>query len=318
MRAILAALAMIMVAPTALAQAWPGKPVRFVVAGASGSAPDIIARLIGDHLAKTWGQQVLVDNRPGAAGNLGTAVAAKAPADGYNFLFGQAAPLALNQHTFKSLDFDVERDFVPVVGLGVSPMMIAVHPDLPAKDVAGLVALARAQPGKINFATSSMRNIPHLTGELINGMADVRMSHVPYKSNAQAAAETTAGLSQVYIDGIPPVIAHMRSGRLRVIAVSAAQRLPNFPDIPAVAETLPGFVFNGWFAILAPTGTPAEIVRKVNADVNDAVRVPEIAARLLGFGIYDPGGTPEQLGRFLRAERENFGKAVKAARLERE
>lgn len=297
---------------------WPTKPVKFFVAGAAGSAPDIIARLIGERLTQIWGQQVIVDNRPGAAGNLGTAAAAKAPADGYNILFGQAAPLALNQLTFKTLPFDAEKDFVPVVNVGLSPMMIAVNNDLPAKTVGELVALAKAQPGKVNFGTSSQRNIPHLTGEMLASMAGVKLTHVPYKSNAQAAAETQTGLTQVYIDGIPPMTAHMKAGRLRVIAVSSAKRLPNFPDIPAVAEAVPGFEFNGWFAILAPAGTPADVVTKINRDANTVLKMPEIASRLLGFGIYDPGGTPEELGRFLEAQRASYAKAVKAARIEAE
>jgi tripartite-type tricarboxylate transporter receptor subunit TctC len=318
MKRSIVAVVLCLAAPLAAAQAWPSKPVKFYVAGATGSAPDIIARLVGDSLAKIWGQQVIVDNRPGAAGNTGTAAAAKAPGDGYNFLFGQAAPLALNQHTFKSLDFDVEKDFVPVVGLGISPMMLAVNPDVPAKNLQELIALAKAQPGKLNFGTSSQRNIPHLTGELLNNMAGIRLTHVPYKSNAQAAAEATSGLTQIYIDGVPAMLGHLKAGRLRVLAVSSAKRLPNFADIPAIAEAVPGFEFNGWFAILAPRGTPGEVVQKVNTDVNTVVKQPELAGRLLGFGMYEPGGTPEALGAFLRAERENYGKAVKAARLEKE
>ena len=313
MKRLIAAIVLALSAPLALAQSWPQKPVKFFVAGAAGSAPDIIARLIGDGLSKIWGQQVIVDNRPGAAGNLGTAAAAKAPADGYNILFGQAAPLALNQHTFQSLPFDPEKDFVPVVGVGLSPMMIAVNKDLPVKSVGDLIAMAKAQPGKINFGTSSQRNIPHLTGELLAGQAGVKLTHVPYKSNAQAAAETASGLTQVYIDGIPPMRAHMKAERVRVIAVSAAKRLPNFPDIPAVSETLPGFEFNGWFAILAPTGTPQEVITRLNRDANTVLRAPATVERLLGFGIYDPGGTPEELAKFIRAERANYAKAVKAA-----
>ena len=315
---LLVAFVLALTGASAAAQAWPSKPVRFFVAGNAGSAPDIIARLIGERLTQIWGQQVIVDNRPGAAGNLGTAAAAKAPADGYNILFGQAAPLALNQLTFKTLPFDAEKDFVPVVNVGLSPMMIAVNNDLPAKTVGELVALAKAQPGKVNFGTSSQRNIPHLTGEMLASMAGVKLTDVPYKSNAQAAAETQTGLTQVYIDGIPPMTAHMKAGRLRVIAVSSAKRLPNFPDIPAVAETVPGFEFNGWFAILAPAGTPAEVVTKINRDANTVLKMPEIASRLLGFGIYDPGGTPEELGRFLEAQRASYAKAVKAARIEAE
>lgn len=315
---ILFTMAGILLAATAGAQPWPQKPVKFFVAGATGSAPDIVARQVGERLTQIWGQQVIVDNRPGAAGNVGTAAAAKAPADGYNLLFGQAAPLAMNQHTFKSLPFDPEKDFVPVVGIGVSPMMIAVTNDLPAKSISELIALAKAQPGKINFGTSSQRNVPHLTGEMLNFMAGIKLVHVPYKSNAQAAAEAMSGLVQIYIDGVPPMSAHLKSSRLRIIATSSARRLPNFPDIPAVAETLPGFEFNGWFAIMAPVGTPAEIVAKVNQDTNQVLRLPEISTRLLGLGMYEPGGTPEQLAVFLKVERENYARVVKSAGIEKE
>lgn len=308
----------LLVSTAAAAQPWPAKPVRFFVAGNAGSAPDIIARLIGERLAQIWGEQVIVDNRVGAAGNVGTAAAAKAPADGYNILFGQAAPLALNQYTFKSLDFDPEKDFVPVVNVGLSPMMIAVNNDFPAKTVAELIAIAKERPGKVNFGTSSQRNVPHLTGELLANMAGIKLTHVPYKSNAQAAAEAASGLTQIYIDGIPPMMAHIKAGRLRALAVSSARRLPNFPDLPAVAETLPGFEFNGWFAILAPAGTPAEIVARINKDANTVLRDPEMAKRLLGFGIYDPGGTPEDLAKFMQSERANYLKAVRAAGIQPE
>ena len=318
MKKFLLGLLAFLVCTVAAAQEWPSKPVKFYVAGAAGSAPDIIARVIGEHLSKTWGQQVIVDNRPGAAGNVGTAAAAKAPADGYSILFGQAAPLALNQHTFKSLPFDPEKDFVPVVAVGLSPMMIAVNNDLPVKNVAELIALAKAQPGKINFGTSSQRNIPHLTGEMLASVAGIKLTHVPYKSNAQAAAESSTGLTQVYIDGIPPMRAHMQAGRLRVIAVTSAKRLPNFPDIAAVAETLPGFEFGGWFAILAPTGTPAHAVARINKDTNTVLASPAISERQIGFGIYGGGGTPEDLAKFLRQERESYAKAVTAAGIEPE
>lgn len=312
------ALFLVIAAGTSAAQVWPAKPVKIIVAGAPGSAPDVIARLIGDRLSQKWGQQFVVDNRPGAAGNLGTAAAAQAPADGYNFLFGQAAPLAMNRLTFKTLNFDPERDFVPVVSLGLSPMMIAVNNDLPVRTVQDLIELAKSRPGRINFGTSSSRNIPHLTGELLINMTGIRLVHVPYKSNPQAAAETMSGQVHVYIDGVPAMAGHLKSGRLRIIATSSAKRLPNFPDIPAVAETVPGFEFNGWFCVMAPTGTPPAIVAALNRDVNEVLKIPDIASRMLGFGMYDAGGTTEELARFISAERQNFARAVKAAGIQPE
>lgn len=305
--------------PAAAQTAWPVKPVKFFVAGAAGSAPDIIARLVGDKLGHMWGQQVIVENKPGAAGNLGTQAAVQAGADdGHNLLFGQAAPLAMNQYLFKSLPFDVARDFVPVVGLGISPMMIAVNPDLPVKTLPELVALAKAQPGKLAFGTSSSKNIPHLTGEMLANLGGVQMLHVAYRAGTQAAQDTLGGRTQIYIDGVPPMAALMEGNRLRILAVSAARRLPNFPDIPAAAETLPGFEMNGWFAIMAMTGTPSAVVAKVNADVNAVVKQPDIAARLLSLGMYDAGGTPEQLAAFLASEQRNFARALKVAGIEAE
>ena len=305
-------------ATAATAQAWPNRPVRFFVAGAAGSAPDVIARILGDGLTGIWGQQVVVDNRPGAAGNVGTAAAAKAPADGYNILFGQAAPLAMNQYTFKTLPFDGEKDFVPVVSVGVSPMMIAVNNDLPVRNLAEFIAYAKAHPGNVNYGTSSSRNIPHLVGAMLANMAGIKLVHVPYKSNSQAASETATGLTQVYVDGVPAMMPFIQSNRLRVLAVTSAKRLANFPDIPTVAETLPGYEFNGWFAIVAPAGTPPEIIAQINKDANTVLQSPAMVARLAGLGIYEPGGTPEQLAKFLRSERANYAGAVKAAAIEPE
>ena len=305
-------------ATAAAAQAWPNRPVRFFVAGAAASAPDLIARILGESLAGMWGQQVIVDNRPGAAGNVGTAAAAKSPADGYNILFGQAAPLAMNQYLFTTLPFDAEKDFVPVVSAGLSPLMIAVNNDLPVRTLAELIALAKAQPGKINYGTSSSRNALHLAGAMLANMAGIKLVHVPYKSNAQAAAETSTGLTQMYIDGVPPMVPHIQSGRLRILAVTTARRLPNFPDIPTVAETLPGYDFKGWFAIMAPAGTPPEVVARINKDANAVFQSPAMVARLAGLGIYEAGGTPEQLAAFMRSERDVYARAVKAAALEPE
>jgi tripartite-type tricarboxylate transporter receptor subunit TctC len=314
----LAALGVTLLCAGAQAQSWPNRPVRFIVAAAPGAAPDIIARLIGERLTAAIGQQVIVDNRPGASGNIGTSAGARAPADGHNFLFAQAFPIVGNQFLFKSLPYDPERDFVPIVGLGVSPMMVAVNPDVKAATLGELIALARAQPGKIALATSGSKNIPHLTGELIAATAGVELYHVPYKTSPQASADTIGGQTQIYIDGIPPMTAHLKSGRLRILAVSAPQRLANFPHIPAVAETLPGFSMVGWFALLGPAGTSPEVVKRLNAEINQIVKTPDIAERMTGFGMYEPGGTPEALATFIANERAAWQKAIKAARIEAE
>lgn len=302
----------------AYGQTWPARPVTVFIPGPAGSAPDIVARLLAEKLVPMWGQQIVVDDRPGAAGNIGTAAGAAAPADGHNLLFGMSAALAINQFTFKSLPFNPEKDFAPIVLLGTSSMLIAVNNDLPVKSIADLIAMAKAQPGKINFATSSSRNVAHLTGEILAQMAGIKLTHVPYRTNALAASETIAGLSQVYIDGVPPMVGHMKSGRLRVLGVSSAKRLAGFPDIPTIAETVPGFDFSGWFGLVAPAGTSPQVIARVAQDVNTVLKLPEVSARLAGLGIYDGGGTPEEFGRYIRAQREGFGRAVKAAGIQPE
>lgn len=314
----LAALILYCVAKPAEAQTWPSKPVRMVVAGAPGSAPDVIARLIGSKLSDAWGQQIVVDNKPGAAGNLGTEAAARATPDGYTLLFGQAAPLSMNRHVFKSMSFDPDKDFVPVVNIGLSPMMIAVNPNLPVKSIGELQALAKAQPGKLSFGTSSSRNIPHLTGELLKRMGGFEMTHVAYSANTQALQDVMKGDTQMMVDGIPVLINHIREGRLRALAVSSSRRLPGLEEIPTVAETLPGFASNGWFAILAPTGTPQAVVTRVNADVNAVLKMEDVAGRIRGFGVYPEGGTPEALARFIREDSQRWGETIRAAGIQPE
>ena len=314
---VLLALAVLAVSP-ATAQDWPTRPVHMVVAGAPGSAPDVIARIIGNKLTEPWGQQIIVDNKPGAAGNLGTEAAAHAPADGYTLLFGQAAPLSMNRFVFKTLPFDVERDFVPVVNIGLSPMMIAANPTLPANTIGELAALAKAQPGKLTFGTSSSRNIPHLTGELLKRAGGFDMTHVSYRANSQAMQDVVTGETQLMIDGIPVIRPPVQDGRLKALAVSSAKRLPGLETVPTVAETLPGFVSNGWFAVLAPAKTPAGVVTRVNRDINQVLRNPEVTARMRDLGVYAEGGTPEELARFMKTDAAQWERIVRQAGIEPE
>jgi len=318
-----AALTLIFLAPfwlaqMAAAQAWPTRPVHMVVAGAPGSAPDVIARIIGNRLVEAWGQQIIVDNKPGAAGNLGTEAAAHAPADGYTLLFGQAAPLSMNRFVFKTLPFDVERDFVPVVNIGLSPMMIAANPRLPANTIGELIDVAKAQPGKLSFGTSSSRNIPHLTGELLKRAGGFEMTHVSYRANTQAIQDVITGETQLMIDGIPVLLNQVKDGRLKALAVSSAKRLPGLETVPTVAETLPGFVTNGWFAVLAPAGTPREVVARVNRDVNAVLRNDAVRDRMRDLGVYAEGGTPEELARFMRTDATLWERIVRQAGIEPE
>ena len=300
------------------AQAWPNKPVKWFLAASAGSAPDIVARLIADRLVAIWGQQIIIDNRPSAGGNAGTAAGANAPADGYNLLFAQAAPIVSSQFLFKEMPFNPEKQLVPIVGLGVSPMMLAVNPALKANSLAELVALAKSEPGKLNYATPASRNIPHMTGVVFGSLTGIQWQNVSYKTTPQAAGDTMAGITQIYINGVPPIAPLIRSGALRVLGVSSLKRLPNFPDIPAMSEVAPGFVMVGWFGLMAPVGTPAEVIAKVNQDTNTVLKNPQIAERMLQLGMYDPGGTPEEFGRFIAEERARWASAVKAAKIEPE
>jgi tripartite-type tricarboxylate transporter receptor subunit TctC len=300
------------------AQGWPAKPVRMYVGSPPGSAPDIIARVVADKLTQSLGQQVIIENRGGAGGNMAAQAAARSPNDGHSLWFAHATPVVLNQYLFKSPGFDVDRDFAAIVRIGISPMMIAVNHSVPAGNLAELIAHAKAQPGKVSFATSQSKNIPHLTGEALNHSFGIDLLHVPYKASPQAAQDTIAGLTQIYIDGIPPMIAHVQSGRLRAIVVTAPNRLAGFEQIPTLAESAPGLAMTGWFAIFAPAGTPAGVIARVNRDTNTAVALPDVAARLHSFGVYEHGGTPKALEDFIVSERRLWEKTVRLAKIEPE
>ena len=297
----------------AFAQEWPTKTVQFIAAAGPGSGPDIQARHLAEQLSRMWGQQVIIDNRPGAAGTIGVIAAVRAPADNHVFLVTPAAPLVVAPHTMKALSFDVEKDLVAVVGLGYEWMMIAVNPEVKAGSVAELVALAKASPGNLFLATSGRGNVPHLTGELLNQAAGIRLTHVPYKTTDQAAVDTVGGRTQVWIAGVLAVLPHMKAGRVSGIAVAAPRRLPSLPDLPTVAETFADFSVGGWAAIMAPRGTSAAVIAKVNRDVNTVFNTPEMKRRFEEQGTQSPGGTPEELAAAIRRDIKNYALAVKGA-----
>jgi tripartite-type tricarboxylate transporter receptor subunit TctC len=303
---------------TATAQEWPTKPVTLIVPATSGGAPDITARLLTARLSAKLGQQFIVDNRVGAAGAIGGAAVAKAQPDGYTYLFGSTSSISMNRLTLPSLGYDPVRDFAPVVNIGISPMMVAVSAELPVKTLPELIALAKQQPGRLNFATAGSRNIPHVTGELFASMAQIQLVHIPYKSGPLANADVGSGRVQIMVDGIPPLAPLIANGKLRPIATASAQRLPGLENIPAVAETLPGFEINGWFAIMAPAGVPQNIVERFNREVNVILKEPATIARLRELGTYPVGGSPEDLRKFIERDFANLEKAVAAAKLQKE
>jgi len=302
------------------AQEWPTKFVRMIVPGSSGSAPDVMGRFIADRLSQKWGQQVIVENQPGAGGNIGVAAAARTPADGYTLLFSQAAPLALNQHLFKQLPFDVAKGFDPIIFIGDGPMVIAASPKSGIKSIKELIERAKANPGKLSYATPGVKNVPHLTGELFKSTAGVEMQHVSYRANTQAVTDTITGVVDLVIDGVPALMPQITAGNLVALGVTSAHKLPGLEALPLVSETLPGFAISGWFAMLAPKGVPPAILQRVNRDVQGALELEELVARMKDFGVYvdRSNTTPEQLAAYLRQQNEMFGKVAAAAKIEKD
>ena len=303
----------------AAAQAWPSKPVKLIVSQAAGGAPDIVARLVSDRLSRTWGQQVLVENRPGSGNVIGAQLAARAAPDGYTLFFATAAALVTNPYTFKSLPYDPARDFVPVGMVGKAPFLVLVHPSVPAKTLAELFALDKAEPGKLTYATDGPRNFSGMVAAWLNKLGGVDIMQVPYATMPQGIQDTVAGRTQLAILAIPVARPQIQRGALRPLAFTAAKRAPGFDNVPPVAETFPGFDFVGWFGIVAPTGTPQEVIQRANRDLDAVMKDPEVVGKLLGMGIFADGAdTPEGFGAFIRSELTSWGKVVKEIGLQPE
>ncbi len=286
----------------AQAQSWPSRYVRMVVAGGSGTAADVAARIAAQQLSERWGQQVVVENRPGAGGMAGTANIAQSDPDGYSLLFAQGAPLSLTPHTIKSIPYNVERDLEPIIFIGTVPLVLAATAKRPINSVADLIALARQAPGSLSFATASARSIPHLAGEYFQSKAGVRMVHVPYVGYPRAIQDTITGTVDVIFGGAQ-IIPQRDAGALRILGVTTAKRVPGYDDIPAIAESLPGYAVAGWLALLAPKGTPAAIVARINADMRRVLDTPAILQRLETLGVYPDTtdiGMPEALAKYIR------------------
>ena len=296
----------------ALAQEWPARPVRFIVSQAPGTSPDIVARFLGDRLSKLWNQSVVVENRPGGQNVPGAQAAARAAPDGYTFFFGTTAAIVSNPYTFKALPYDPVRDFAPVAMIAKSPMVIAVNLEVPAKSLAELVALDKAQPGRLAAANEGAKTFSGMMGQMLNQTAGMRLLQVPYNGVSPAIQDTIAGRTQVVLVSSAALLPFLKRGDLRPLAVSAGKRVKGLEEVPTLSETYPGFEYVGWFALLAPTGTPAGVIQRVNRDMDRVLTDPEVAQRLYDFGLVNEGaGTPESLGDFLRAERERWAKLVK-------
>ena len=294
----------------ARAQAYPSRPVRIVVPFAAGGSTDIIARLIGQWLSERLGQQFVIENRPGAGSNVGTEVVVNAPPDGYTLLLVGASS-AINATLYDKLNFNFLRDITPVSGINSVPFIMAVHPSFPAKTVSEFIAYARANPGKVNMASGGNGTAGHLSGELFKMMAGINMVHVPYRGEGPALTGMLGGHVQAMFGTMPASIEYVRSGKLRALAVTTATRLEALPDIPTVGEFVTGYEASGWQGLGAPKNTPADIVNKLNEEINARLADPKIKTRVTDMGGMVLAGSPTDFGKLIADETEKWGKVVK-------
>jgi tripartite-type tricarboxylate transporter receptor subunit TctC len=290
---------------------YPDRPVRLVVGFAPGGAADILGRVAAQQLSERLGQQVVVDNRGGAGGLIATEIAARANADGYTLLFS-SIPHVINPHLYKKVSYDAIKDFAPVVQFVAVPLMMAAGPSLPVKSVRELITYAKANPDKINYGSAGSGSSSHLAVELFKSMAGVRMAHIPYKGTGPLITDLLAGQIGVTIASAVPLAPQVRAGgKLRGLAVTGPKRSAAFPELPAIAETVPGYEVVNWFGIFAPTGTPAEIVKRVNAELNTALSSPELVKRLNAQGADTVGGSAEAFARVVKTDYAKWAKVVK-------
>ena len=312
---IVAGLAASLLATAALAQ-YPAKPIRLIVPFAAGGGNDNIARLVGKQLSESLGQQLVIDNRPGAGGVLGAELAAKAAPDGYTLFLGGVGSHAVNPNLNANLPYDPIRDFAPVALLASAPLILVVHPSVPAASFKAFVALARSKPGQLNYASNGNGTSSHLAAVMFDSMAGVDMVHVPYKGLSPALTDLLSGRVQLMFSSVVAILPHIRAEKLRGLAVTGAKRMPSMPDLPTIAESgLPGYEASSWYGVLAPAGTPREIVVKLNAEFVKALAQPEVRTSLVAEGAEPIGGTPEQFAAYIISEKERMGKLIREAKI---
>jgi tripartite-type tricarboxylate transporter receptor subunit TctC len=297
----------------AQAQTYPVKPVRIIVPYAPGGNTDFTARAVAEKLSDAYKRQFIVENRPGAATNIGTEAVARAAPDGYTLLMGGAAN-AINMSLFSKLPYDTVRDFDPIALCVQGANVLVIHPSLPAKNLKELIALAKAQPGKLNFGSSGLGSSNQMAGELFNIMAGIKIVHVPYKGNAPALTDLLGGHVEMIFSGVPALLPHIQNGRVRAIAIGSLKRFPALPQVPTFDESgLKGYEATTWFGMLAPAKTPKEIVSRLNVEVDKAIRSADIQQRFVNEGLEPMGGSPEAFTKFMRAEIVKYAKVIKAA-----
>ena len=295
-----------------LAQDYPDKTIRIIVPYTPGGTADMLARTIGQKMAESLGQQVIIDNRPGAGGNIGADLAAKAAPDGYTILMGTVATHAINPNLYPKMPYDAAKDFAPIVLVATLPNLMVVNPSVPARNVKELIALAKAKPGELAFASAGNGTSQHLSGELFKKMTGVDMIHIPYKGSAPAVTDLVGGQVQLMFDNIPSSLPQVRAGKLRALAVTGPRRSPVLPDLPTLSEAgLPGFSITSWFALFAPAGTPAKILLRLNKEAGKAIASKELRQQWMDQGIEPAGGTAEQLAAFRLMEASKWEKIAR-------
>jgi tripartite-type tricarboxylate transporter receptor subunit TctC len=294
------------------AQDYPSRPVKIIVPFPAGGTADVMPRVFGEWLSKKWGQPVVIENRTGAAGNIGAEAVAKAEPDGYTLLSAPPPPLVINHNLYPKLNFD-PTEFVPIVIMGRVPNALVVNPKFPPGNVAGVIAYAKSNPGKFTSATQGNGTTSHLTSELFQLMAGVKFQHVPYRGSAPALTDLVAGSVDLMFDNLGVSLALVKGGQLKLLAVATEKRMASLPDLPTIAETLPGFESAAWFGIVAPPKTPQAIADKINADVNEALRQSDVIARLGQLSAEPMGGTSQATAAYMREEIERWHKVIKAA-----
>jgi tripartite-type tricarboxylate transporter receptor subunit TctC len=300
------------------AEPFPSRAVRIIVAFPPGGGTDIVARVLGAKLSEAWGQPVVVENRAGAAGIIGTEAAAKSAPDGYTLFMGTLGNLAVNKHLYAKMTVDPLKEFAPLTQVVAVNFVMVAHPSLPAKNVPELIALARERPGQINYASSGAGGAPHLGAELFQSMAQVKMVHVAYKGSGLSFNDLLAGQVSLTCDSLVQALPYIRAGRLKALAVLGPKRTPLLPDVPTVGEAVPGFELTNWFGLVVPAGTPPDRIAKLYADVAKALQHKDVGEKFVEMGADPVGSTPEQFGTFMRAESAKWARLIKEANIRAE
>jgi len=310
--AILAAV-VVAVAGAVAAQPYPAKSIRLVAPSTPGDAPDVIARLVAERLSVALGQQVVVENRPGAGGVVGSEIVAKSAPDGYTLIMGNAGSHGINAAVYSKLPYDILKDFAPVSQIAIAPNIFVVNPALPVHTIPEFIAYAKARPGQLSYASGGNGSSSHMSMELLKSMAGIDVVHVPYKGSTPALTDVISGQDAVMSVNMPPAVPHVKSGRLRALAVTTRARTPSMPELPTVGETLPGYETVAWFGVLAPAGTPQAAIDWINRESNKVFSAPDVSGRFTQQGAAMPLGKPDDFARFIVAESNRYGDVIRRA-----